>query len=184
DGGGGPAGDPAQRNSESDSPPRRPASKQRSGFLQPGSIRYFAASKVHPALHDQRHHQCVYRMAPATAAAPHRSIVDPPPDTTPTISAFTEWRVTFAPRNTGQLLIPPLTLRSQHSKAVTITVTESAKDPVSGKEDVFLETFVDKSTVYVQEQFIITYRLHFNQSVDSLDTGQFNITNARVEELP
>lgn len=101
-----------------------------------------------------------------------------------TISAFTEWRLTLAPRNTGQLLIPPLTLRSQHSKAVTITVTESAKDPISGKEDVFLETFVDKSTVYVQEQFIITYRLHFNQSVDSLDTGQFNITNARVEELP
>jgi hypothetical protein len=100
------------------------------------------------------------------------------------ISAFTEWRLTLSPRNTGQLLIPPLSLHGEHSKAITITVAEAAKDPISGKEDVFLETFVDKSTVFVQEQFIVTYRLYFNQSVDSLDTGQFNIDQARVEELP
>lgn len=100
------------------------------------------------------------------------------------ISASTEWRLTLAPRNTGQLLIPPLSLQGQHSKALTITVTEASKDPVSGREDVFLETYLDKSTVYVQEQFIVTYRLHFNQSVDSLDTGQFSIDQARVEELP
>lgn len=100
------------------------------------------------------------------------------------ISAFTEWRLTLAPRNTGQLLIPPLSLHGEHSKAITINVAEAAKDPISGKEDVFLETYVDKSTAYVQEQFIVTYRLYFNQSVDSLDTGQFNIPQARVEELP
>lgn len=100
------------------------------------------------------------------------------------ISAFTEWRLTLSPRNTGQLLIPPLSLHGEHSKAITVTVAEAAKDPISGKEDVFLETFVDKSKVFVQEQFIVTYRLHFNQSVDSLDTGQFNISQARVEELP
>lgn len=100
------------------------------------------------------------------------------------ISAFTEWRLTLSPRNTGQLLIPPLSLHGEHSKAIAITVAEAAKDPISGKEDVFLETFVDKSNVFVQEQFIVTYRLYFNQSVDSLDTGQFNIAQARVEELP
>lgn len=100
------------------------------------------------------------------------------------ISAFTEWRLTLSPRNTGQLLIPPLSLHGEHSKAIAITVAEAAKDPISGKEDVFLETFVDKSTVFVQEQFVVTYRLYFNQSVDSLDTGQFNIAQARVEELP
>lgn len=99
------------------------------------------------------------------------------------ISASTEWQLTLAPRNTGQLLIPPLSLQGQHSKALTITVTEPSRDP-GGREDVFLETFVDKSVVHVQEQFIITYRLHFNQSVDSLDSGQFNIHQARVEELP
>jgi len=99
------------------------------------------------------------------------------------ISASTEWQLTLAPRNSGQVLIPPLSLQGQHSKALTITVTEPSSDP-GGREDVFLETFVDKSTVHVQEQFIITYRLHFNQSVDSLDTGQFSIAQARVEELP
>lgn len=100
------------------------------------------------------------------------------------VSAFTEWRLTLAPRNTGQLLIPPLTLRGEHSKPVTITVKEASRDPISGKEDVFLEISVDKSTVYVQEQFIVTYRLYFNQSVDSLDGGQFSVNQARFEELP
>lgn len=100
------------------------------------------------------------------------------------VSAFTEWRLTLSPRNTGQLLIPPLTLRGEHSKPVTITVKEASRDPISGKEDVFLETFVDKSTVYVQEQFVVTYRLYFNQSVDSLDGGQFSVNQARFEELP
>lgn len=100
------------------------------------------------------------------------------------ISAFTEWRLTLSPRNTGQLLIPPLSLHGEYSKAITLNIAEAAKDPISGKEDVFLETYVDKSTVFVQEQFIVTYRLHFNQSVDSLDTGSFNIPQARVEELP
>lgn len=100
------------------------------------------------------------------------------------VSAFTEWRLTLSPRNTGQLLIPPLTLRGEHSKPVTITVKEASRDPISGKEDVFLETSVDKSTVYVQEQFMVTYRLYFNQSVDSLDGGQFSVNQARFEELP
>jgi hypothetical protein len=100
-----------------------------------------------------------------------------------TISASTEWSLTLAPRNTGQLLIPPLTLQGQHSKAITINVTEPSQDP-GAREDVFLEAFVDKSEVHVQEQFIVTFRLHFNQIVDSLDRGQFSIPQARVEELP
>ena len=101
-----------------------------------------------------------------------------------TISASTEWRLALAPRNPGQLLIPPISLAGEHSKALTITVTEASRDPIGDAEDVFLETYLDKASVYVHEQFIITYRLHFNQSVDSLDTGQFGIDQARVEELP
>lgn len=100
------------------------------------------------------------------------------------VSVFTEWRLTLSPNNTGQLLIPPLSLRNEHSKPITITVTEAAKDPISGKEEVFIETFVDKSNVYVQEQFIVTFRLHYSRNVDSMDASPLDISQVRVEELP
>ena len=101
-----------------------------------------------------------------------------------TVSASTEWRLILAPKNTGQLLIPPFSFNGQKSKPLVITVTQPSQDPTTGKEDVFLETFVDKSSAYVQEQVVITFRLYYNRSVDSLDAAQLNIENARVESLP
>lgn len=100
------------------------------------------------------------------------------------VSASTEWRLILSPKSTGQLLIPPFLFEGQRSRPLTITVTEPSRDPASGKEDVFLETFVDKSTVFVQEQFIVTFRLHYNRSVDSLDAGQLDLENTRIEALP
>lgn len=100
------------------------------------------------------------------------------------VSASTEWRLILAPKNTGQLLIPPFVFEGQRSNPLTITVNEPSSDPVSGKQDVFLETFLDKSSVFVQEQFIVTYRLYYNRSVDSLDAEELGIDSARIEVLP
>lgn len=100
------------------------------------------------------------------------------------VSASTEWRLILAPKNSGQVLIPPFSINGEQSNPLTVTVTSASTDPVSGKEDVFVETFVDKSNVYVQEQFIVTYRLYYNRSVDSLDAQQPSIADARIETLP
>lgn len=100
------------------------------------------------------------------------------------VSASTEWRLILAPKSTGQLLIPPFTYNGERSQPITITVTEPSADPVSGAQDVFIETSVSKSDVFVQEQFVITFRLYYNRSVDSLDAPQLAIDNARIEPLP
>lgn len=100
------------------------------------------------------------------------------------VSASTEWRLLLAPKNSGQLLIPPFSLHGEQSEPLTVTVTSASADPASGTEDVFVETFVDKSNVHVQEQFIVTYRLYYNRSVDSLDAQQPAITDTRIETLP
>lgn len=100
------------------------------------------------------------------------------------VSASTEWRLILAPKNTGQLLIPPIVFEGQRSRPLTVTVTEPSRDQATGTEDVFLETFVDKSTVFVQEQFVVTFRLYYNRSVDSLDAAQLDLSNTRIETLP
>lgn len=99
------------------------------------------------------------------------------------VRMHTEWFVTLAPKSAGQVLIPPFTVQGETSEPITIRVDEASVDPDSGKQDVFLETFVDKTEGHVQEQFLLTYRLYFNRRVDQLDMGDFNIENARVEEL-
>lgn len=101
-----------------------------------------------------------------------------------TVTSSTEWRLALAPKNTGKLLIPPFALQGLHSKAITISVSEAATDSISGREEVFLETSIDKKEVYVQEQFILTLTLYYNRNVDSLDAAPPTFDNARVEELP
>lgn len=100
------------------------------------------------------------------------------------VSASTQWSMTLLAKSTGQLLIPPFSLEGQVSRPITITVKNAQTDPVSGLQDVFLETEVSKESAFVQEQIIITYRLYFNRSVDSLDREELNIDSARIEELP
>lgn len=100
------------------------------------------------------------------------------------VSAFTEWTLVLAPTHTGQSLIPPLTLEGQSTAPITVEITDAQAASATGKQDVFIETDIDKTEVYVQEQVIVTYRLFYNRSVDKLDRDDLSLANARIEELP
>ncbi len=100
------------------------------------------------------------------------------------VNAFTEWTLMLAPTRTGQSLIPPLTLDGQSTAPINIEITEAQTASATGTQDVFIETDIDKTEAYVQEQVIVTYRLFYNRSVDKLDRDNFALSNAHVEELP
>lgn len=100
------------------------------------------------------------------------------------ISQSTEWRLTIAPKKTGQLLIPPFNINGESSRPLKIQVHEPATSSLSGKQDVFVETSVEPEKGFVQQQFIVTYALYYNRNVDNLDMPDFQVTNARVESLP
>ena len=99
------------------------------------------------------------------------------------MSAFTEWTLTLAPKTTGQLLIPSFKYSGSFSDAIQITVTE-AKAPPGQVKDIFIETRIDQSQVYVQEQVLLTYRLYTVRSIDSMDAEALTIDGVRIEELP
>lgn len=100
------------------------------------------------------------------------------------ITSFTDWTMTLFPKKEGKLLIPSFSLNGEYSDAVEITVTAPAKSPSGTLKDLFIETIVNKSSAYVQEQVIVTYRLYYAVNVDSLDNQPLEIKDVVVESLP
>lgn len=95
-----------------------------------------------------------------------------------------EWNLLLEPRREGKLLIPSFQLGNVFSDAIEIEVSPPAPPPKGTLRDLFLETIVDKSSAYVQEQIKVTYRLYFSVGVESLEVDPFNLTDVVIEALP
>ncbi len=100
------------------------------------------------------------------------------------VNSYTDWVMVLAPKREGRLIIPSFRLGSLISDAVEITVTPAKQSPNGGVTDIYLETEIDKSSVYVQEQVRVTYRLFFAQNVNSLDNPDPSIDKVIVDKLP
>jgi len=97
-------------------------------------------------------------------------------------SSSTDWVLTLIPKRTGTLIIPPFQLQSAVSKALTIQVT-AAKSSSDTSQAVFMETEVDRETVYVQGQVLLTLRLNTSVMLSSVDIPELTIANARVIKI-
>jgi len=99
------------------------------------------------------------------------------------VEAFTEWSMMITPRTTGVLQIPSFEFDGERSAAVKINVTESAPLPAGKKDVVFLETVVDHTTTYVQEQITVTYRFFYSVNVEALDRPDLALDDVVIEPL-
>ena len=98
------------------------------------------------------------------------------------ISSSVQWVLTLAPKTKGKLLIPPLSLDGERSSPATVHVKTAASQP-KGSEVVFIETSVDKQSVYVQEEFIVSLKLHFRENIIDANAEDFVVPNAEIVEL-
>lgn len=101
------------------------------------------------------------------------------------ISAETDWIYTIAPTKTGYVVIPPVHYAGQSTKPLTIKVNErpTANAPNAGDQLVFVEAVVDKDSVYVQEQFVFTFRLYRRTQLIDTQISAFHIDHAAFERL-
>ncbi len=97
--------------------------------------------------------------------------------------AIHQWQLQLEPKQQGTLLIPPITYKGETTEAVAVEVDAPGKAP-DQLADVMLETIVDKSSAYVQEQVIVTYRLYYSVNVDQLDMGDLDIDDTIIKTLP
>ncbi len=96
--------------------------------------------------------------------------------------ALTQWRLTLSPKRTGTLIIPSFNFEGDVSNALEVTVLEPVASTDPGKP-IFTETTLDKTTVYVQEQVILTLRLYTLLSLNNYATSELKIPDAQVISL-
>ena len=101
------------------------------------------------------------------------------------VTASTEWRLVLFPKRTGELLIPPFSYEGYTSKPISIEVSKTQSQAnTQVKPDIFLETHIDKTEVFVQEQALLTFKLHYSRNVSSLDAAEMSQPDLKIENLP
>ena len=99
----------------------------------------------------------------------------------------TRWIITLAPKRTGYVVIPPISLEEARSEPISLHVLsaeEAARDNNVQMAPVFIDTEMDTETPYVQAQVLMTLRVYHSVSLydDSNLTG-LDIPDTRVESL-
>lgn len=96
------------------------------------------------------------------------------------LSASTQWTFILLPREQGELIIPSFQYKGIYSEAITISVDDSHQKSTRS-DDVFLDVTVDKNSVYVQEQVLLTLRLYYRISLNSYEATDLELDNAIFE---
>lgn len=99
------------------------------------------------------------------------------------ITGFKEWTFVLQPKEEGRLVIPSFRVGSFVSDAIEINVAKPVYQPSQTGQDIFIETIVDKSTAFVQEQILIKYRLFYAVQIDLQGVEDLVIDNTVLEML-
>jgi len=100
----------------------------------------------------------------------------------------TKWNFQLSAKKTGKLTIPSFKFNKLKSKPINITVTDTPTQTLNKQsfEDIFVETSVDKKSVYIQEQVFFTVKLfHQSQQINNWSLSEPEINDAflvRYEE--
>jgi hypothetical protein len=97
--------------------------------------------------------------------------------------SWTEWLITLMPKRKGELTIPSLTVDGERTQPLEISVQASIPHSGDYPEPVYLESEVDQSTVYVQQQILFTLRIFQSIQLDDMNISEPEFDNAAMEKL-
>ena len=95
-------------------------------------------------------------------------------------TSFTQWILTLSPKHSGNLLIPSFTYKGEVSNALEIKVSKAQTNTQVAGAAVFTETLLDKSSVYVQEQALLTLRLYTSVPMSNFTIGELAVPGAQL----
>ena len=95
-------------------------------------------------------------------------------------TSFTQWVLTLSPKRTGNVLIPSFTFKGEVSNALEIKVSKATASTQTAGAAVFTETLLDKSSVYVQEQALLTLRLYTSVPMSNFSIGELAVPGAQL----
>ncbi len=99
------------------------------------------------------------------------------------VESYTRWQIVLMPRKAGKLTIPSLTFKGEKSQAITVMVNNAPANTgkFDGSQNIYLETDIDKQSVFVQEQVLLTLRLYTNTSLSNIEPEDLKLDNASSE---
>ena len=98
------------------------------------------------------------------------------------MSVDNSYTAELLPRSTGEQVIPPIKVGNEYTQTLKMTVRKA--DPKSTpKGDIFLETELEKPSVYVQEQNTLTVRLYFARKLLDGQLSEPNVDGLIVQKL-
>lgn len=96
----------------------------------------------------------------------------------------TQWILTLLPKQTGFLIIPPLSLGERQSTPIDLYIKEPAHLSTTPLEPVYIDTQLDQEWAYVQAQTLLTLRIyHAIPLFADSNLTPLLLDNARVEPL-
>ncbi len=99
--------------------------------------------------------------------------------------AWTEWQITLVPKRSGQLTIPAITVGKARTVPILVDVQPAQTTTATGqqRDPVFIETTIDRDTVYVEQQLLLTVRVFHALSLDDMQLSDPEPEHARIEKV-
>jgi hypothetical protein len=99
--------------------------------------------------------------------------------------AITRWILTLQPKQSGYVVVPPLSLGDLQTLPLTLHVQEAGNNSAIGKlAPVFIDASLDQPSIYVQAQSVLTLRIYHSVSLyDDSNLSPLEMPAARVEQL-
>lgn len=101
-----------------------------------------------------------------------------------------EWQVTLMPKRSGDLVIPALQVGDGATQPLTIRVAPAgtgsgpgADADADADEPIFLEAQLDRQSVYVQQQAVLTVRVFHAIQLDDMQLSEPSFDNASVRKI-
>ena len=102
------------------------------------------------------------------------------------VTATTTWQITLLPKGPGPAVIPTFHFNGETSDAIELTILDDAAkpdQPIDGDKPLFAEVVLDKNSVYVQEQALLTVRLYTRVSLNGYSINDFEIADTKVIQV-
>ncbi|MFT7300580.1 MAG: hypothetical protein ACI89Z_001038 [Porticoccus sp.] len=99
-------------------------------------------------------------------------------------TSFTEWHLELLPRRMGELVIPSLSFKGVASNPISLQIEDQPQTSTStSNQHIFVETELDKSSAYVQEQLLLTLRLISSTNFQSISSEELMVKNTFVMKV-
>ena len=99
-------------------------------------------------------------------------------------TSYTDWKILLIPKRQGKLTVPSLNFMGSRSQAIGINVRPAnTSASTSSGQPVFIETTVDKDMAFIQEQVILTHRLHYSVPLQDISISEFEIPDAIIQQI-